>query len=79
MLVASNCRCGCGSFAVAVPDAAPVVSIGEVPALIADEPPIEVLPVFSDDGTLTSVEVTHFLAEPDVVPAATHLTASWPR
>jgi len=79
MLVASNCGCGCGSFAVSVPDDGPVVSIGDVPALVGDEPPIEVLPLFSNNGLLSSVEVTYFVTEPDGIPSATSLTACWPR
>ncbi len=79
MLVASNCGCGCGSFAVSVPEAAPAVSTGDVPALVGHEPPVEVLPVFRDDGRLASVEVTYFLSDPDGIPAGSSLTARWPR
>ncbi|WP_438124982.1 MULTISPECIES: hypothetical protein [Curtobacterium] len=79
MLVASNCGCGCESFTVSIPDAAPVVTMGDVPALVGDAPPIEVLPLFNNHGTLTSVEVTYFLTEPNGIPAATSLTAHWVR
>ncbi|WIJ45594.1 hypothetical protein [Curtobacterium citreum] len=47
--------------------------------LLGHEPPVEVLPVFRDDGRLASVEVTYFLTDPDGIPAGSSLTARWPR
>lgn len=79
MLVAANCGCGCGSFAVSVPDAAPAVFVGDVPTLMGSEPPIEVLPVFGGDGRLASVEVTYFVTDADGIPVASALTPRWPR
>lgn len=79
MLVAANCGCGCGSFAVSVPDAAPAALMGDVPTLMGGEPPVEVLPVIGDDGRLASVEVTYFVTDADDIPAASALTPRWPR
>ncbi|WJY01579.1 hypothetical protein [Curtobacterium sp. 458] len=78
MLVAANCECGCGSFAVSSPGAVPAVTMHDVPALVGNEPPIEVLPVVSGDGRLASVEMTYFLTEAHGIPEESSLTARWP-
>lgn len=78
MLVAANCECGCGSFAVSSPGAAPAVTMHDVPALVGNEPPTKVLPVVNDGGRLATVEVTYSLTEAHGITQAIALTARSP-
>lgn len=77
MLVAGNCGCRCGSFNVSFPGPVPVVVADDVPALLSDELPVEVLPVFDRTGVLVSIEVTWFGDDGKGVPEP-HMVAPRP-